>query len=518
MTLRLSVVALFGFVCVSLAASQESPDLSKTVFPITEISVLTPTLKNLPEFHGVGVEGKFGTGFCLDPACRFIATNYHVAAALGQARKIEGEKVVQRYLATGPDDEGATINQLEGFPALRYSLDRDLAIFELRRPLSRHEGVVFSMDDLGPGQLVTIYGYPKESWSRTRKLTAFHAKFVSQDTDGLLAFEYEASAKKMRGGVSGGIVIDDKTGKIVGVLSGVARNANSVALAVSIDSLSDFVYKVEPYLAQQLFPTSKVIPPVAVDLYPKFIPPPVNGLQHRTEESPTIRRLRRSAQSLSVGMRDFIATQSLAWGSGNSEPSALARYEVRVIDGAQQFRELPDGKKELNEIPFPALNNVVIPGAEWSELARMVGTELGLKLHEAPDSLVGDKHIHVFQYSGAQEDRVCPWRSAVDLGLFTVEKHSMVSCYGEVWTDDEMNIIRMSLHQEINGPWRNPEVQITYGRLRKMDEPPRLIPLTIAVQAEYHKKLYWCRGQFTDYRIFGSRVKILASDSAANLH
>jgi hypothetical protein len=41
------------------------------------------------------------TGLCLDPACRFIGTNYHVAM-MARPRKIRGERVVQLYLATGP--------------------------------------------------------------------------------------------------------------------------------------------------------------------------------------------------------------------------------------------------------------------------------------------------------------------------------------------------------------------------------------------------------------------------------
>ena len=74
-------------------------DYSKVVLPITEL-----------KYVGFAVAAKFGTGFCIDPECRFIGTNYHVAA-LSRPKKIKGEKVVQRYMATGPDDEGATWNE-----------------------------------------------------------------------------------------------------------------------------------------------------------------------------------------------------------------------------------------------------------------------------------------------------------------------------------------------------------------------------------------------------------------------
>ncbi len=84
--------------CFKHASAQ---DLSKTVLPITKL-----------KWAGLGVEGEFGTGFCLDPECRLIGTNYHVAM-MARPRKIKGERVIQRYLATGPDDEGASMN--EGF-------------------------------------------------------------------------------------------------------------------------------------------------------------------------------------------------------------------------------------------------------------------------------------------------------------------------------------------------------------------------------------------------------------------
>jgi hypothetical protein len=56
---------------------------NETVVPITELRL------------GLGIEGRFGTGFCLDPTCRFIGTNYHVAK-MARPHKIEGEKIAQR--------------------------------------------------------------------------------------------------------------------------------------------------------------------------------------------------------------------------------------------------------------------------------------------------------------------------------------------------------------------------------------------------------------------------------------
>src|SRR6266446_7834060 len=87
----------------AVAKVEHTNDFSETVVRITTLK-FTPSLKlgltgNLNP--SLGVDAKFGTGFCLDAACRFIATNYHVAATT-LAGKVEREKIVQRYFATGP--------------------------------------------------------------------------------------------------------------------------------------------------------------------------------------------------------------------------------------------------------------------------------------------------------------------------------------------------------------------------------------------------------------------------------
>ena len=47
------------------------------------------------------------------------------------------------------------------------------------------------------------------------------------------------------------------------------------------------------------------------------------------------------------------------------------------------------------------------------------------------------------------------------------------------------------------------------------DEPHRLVALTIFSEARYKKKrVYWCRGQFTNYRMFTGRAKMLATTAA----
>ena len=474
-------------------------DFNRTVLPITEL-----------KFLGLGLEVKFGTGFCLDPECRFIATNYHVAM-LAHLHKIKGEKVFRKFLATGPEDEGATLNDGPSVAPIRYTLSRDLAIFELQHPLPHYHGVGFNLNDLQTGQEVEIYAYPKETINPIRSLVKFHGTYKGQTTTGLLAFYYSLSAgKEIRPGASGGIVVDSQTQQIVGVLSGIAMNGENIAVAVPSQSLLDFVRKVQPFLAHAIFPSSSEgISPVSLDFSPKFVPPTATGtLEHRPEESVEVQVLRIKAQLLAESMHDFIAVQTFAWGSDNNRPAYQSAYEVRVIDGYQRFRKYPDGKKELHDVPIPPVNTVMVPGGEWSELPAMVGTELSLKIHRAADVVLNGRLVMVFQYEGDPEDRVCRWKSIYDFGLFAISKIATVGCYGEVWTDKDTNILRMSEHYELPGKWKDYQAVVTYGWLEKWNETSRLIPLTISSQVKFKKKIYWCRGIFTDYQMFSSRVKI----------
>jgi Trypsin-like peptidase domain len=496
-------------------AVEHTQDFSEVVVPITS---LRPTVSVKLGMSGkisptVGVDAKFGTGFCLDPACRFIATNYHVAVT-ARVDRIEREKIVQRYFASAPDDKGATPN-IVGNGVFGYATKRDLAIFKLRHSLPGHHGLSFNLDELEVGQEVDIYGYPLGAINPFRKLTRFAAKFKGPTTSGLLSFDLKLSGDHpiRIAGSSGGILVDRKTDRIVGVLSGANE---TTAVAVPIQSLVDFVTKAQPFLAQRIFAATKQIAPVSSDIYPKFVPPHFDGLQHRPEEPYEVRVLRQRSQFLADSIRDFIAVQSYAWGTGDKEPDVEASYEVRVINGDQKFRDFPDGKKDLDEIPLPHRNAWVNPADEWSTLPKLVGTDLRLKVHQAPDVVMNERRMKVFQYYASVEDNLCPFEPVEDYGLFTRSKIVAVACYGEVWTDEDMNILRMSerldLSEKLNTfkGWEDLHVIVTYGWLNRANDLPRLVPLTIYTEVRDKKHIYWCRGNFTDYRVFsvGARVVI----------
>lgn len=484
-------------------------DLSKTVLPITQVKLLGP-----------GAEFKFATGFCVSKDCRFVGTNYHVAM-MTQLRKIKGDKVIHRYLATGPDDDGATINGGSLANPMKYNPGRDIAIYELRYPLPHYHGIPFSLNDLQLGQEVDIYAYPKESISPIRSLLKFRGAFKGETTGGLLAFDYSPSnGNAIRPGSSGGLVVDSKSQQVVGILSGVARNGEPVAMAVPIESLANFVSKVEPWLGQSLFPSAnkESISPALADLYPKFVlMPAVDLLQSRRDEPADVKKLRENAQRQADRMRNLVAVQSFAWGSGDKAPAAFAEYEVKVLQGFQRFREYPDGKKELRDVPFPRLNNAVVPGGEWSELPQMVGNSRQVEIRQAPDAMVNGIRVKVFRYRAQSEDGVCVFKSVQEYLFYSYGRIVDAPCYGEVWTDQNFNILRVSEHLELTGRWRDYQSVVTYGWLRRAGDPDRLIPTTIFTQIGNGKNVHWCRGLFTNYRIFDSQARIVTGYNVQDL-
>ena len=157
----------------------------------------------------------------------------------------------------------------------------------------------------------------------------------------------------------------------------------------------------------------------------------------------------------------------------------------------------------------------ILPAHEWLKLPRMVGTEYLLKVQEAANSIMNGRPIKVFQYVSSVEDNLCPFQAIDDYLFFTRGQPVAVACYGEVWTDENTNIIRISEHLDLSDKlkeyrgWDDVQVVITYGWIKKDDEPSRLAPLTIFTQGRNGKKIYWCRGQFTDYRMFNVRAKLI---------
>jgi len=488
------------------ATSALALDFTRAVFPLTQLKLRGPIL-----------EEDLGTCFCVDPDCQFIGTNYHVAVILRHPR-IRGARIVRRYLATGPQDESATLNHFASpHHPLVYSASRDLAVFELDKPLRQHHGLAFYPSDLSAGQPVEIYAYPKSTLYPFQSLQAFHATFKGVTTTGLLAFDYIPNGgKQIREGASGGIVVDTNSQQIVGILSDIDADGSPIALAVPVDALANFLNQKLPFLAGRLFPIPAIAPADQPDLNPKYDPPEAPGtLQSRSLEPAAITELREKAQAFSEGMRDFIAVQTFTWGKGNHPPEAADAYEVQVRDGAQKFREYPDGKKWFAKNPWPKSDIAAIsPGDVWSTLPLFIGTHVGVKIHEAGGTEFEGRRVKVFQYVGSDEDNPCVVGVVVAFP-FPFEIRHTYTAYGEVWTDDSFNILRMSLHCEKNHrhEW---ESVMTFGWFTRPELEPRLVPVAVASWSPNRNKGLWCRSQFVDYHEFFSRARILHQVTAVN--
>jgi len=165
----------------------------------------------------------------------------------------------------------------------------------------------------------------------------------------------------------------------------------------------------------------------------------------------------------------------------------------------------------LPNVPLPPSNPGLGPGGEWSILPTLVGTELKLRLAKLQDAFIGGKRIKVFQYYGDVEDNVCGFKSITDYMFFQRVWEHPVSCGGEVWTDDDFNIIRISENEELppSTGWSNYRAVVTYGWLNEPGEPRKLVPLDITGQAESNGRRYWYRGRFTNYQVFTAGAKLL---------
>lgn len=370
---------------------------------------------------------------------------------MAHPHRIAGEEITKTYLATGPHDQNAVSVQLPSGSLVQFNYSRDLAMFELKHPVRDHYGAALSLDPLQLGQPVDIYVYPLESLLRDRKLLKFEGQFAGDSESGLRAFRYELSnGHRIRPGSSGGIVVDRESQNIVGIVSAIAEHSQSMVFAVPTQSLFDFISKVQPDLAPNIFTIHQGwLALDSGDLYPQ------------STSTPGVQLLRERAQQLADSMRNFIAVETHEWGSQGKRAAVSAAYEIRVLHGYQRFRKYPEGTREMQDIPFPPLNTTIVPGGEWSELPQLIGTQLRLHLDQMPDAVMGGREIKIFRYRATVEDNVCRWRSSLDLGFFSLNKDVTVGCYGEVWTDRDTNILRMSEHYELPGKWKNYQAEMT---------------------------------------------------------
>ena len=171
----------------------------------------------------------------------------------------------------------------------------------------------------------------------------------------------------------------------------------------------------------------------------------------------------------------------------------------------------------MEEVESPRLKGWAHGSEEWAELPKMLGTEYKLKIHRAADMEIDGKKIKIFQYRAESEDKLCPFEPIDDYGFFVIRKIVQTACHGEAWLDDNGDIIRISENLELSDKrkeyrgWYEYRIVLTYGQIKIADEPSRLAPVTTFVEGHNGKNIFWCRGTFSNYRLFASHSKLLAA-------
>lgn len=487
------MVALFCIFPLEVHASSFDP--SKTVLAVHELKLF---------------RAAFGTAACLDAKCRFLLTNAHVAM-LASPGAIHGDPVVQKLLATGPHDDGAVMESEEG-GEVTYNPLRDLAIYELVRPMKGFQGMPFSLKPLTEGDQVEIIAFPGRTIGMTdfyRKLTTWQATYFADNLNGCLLFKYEVSdtGGNIRPGSSGGIVV--RNGAIVGILRGIMRS-ELIAEAVPISSLEEFLAKVNPYLHAQLFPQATAVEPASLDAFPPWTTAPATPgvLERRTAEPDDVQRVRAKAQELYDSMKYLMAHQFVSWSQGGP-PKMEAEYDLKVRDGDEVFT---DGKHEYaGEIPFPHINGWVGPEDLWLTAPRYANNDLSLRIRHSGLTTVNNKPIDVYQWQApGPESKFC---ELDDISPFPFLRHDTifdVGCSGEIWLSAGGDIVRIS--ERFDRPmrkWSHYESIVVYGRV-VLNGESHLVPTTISTRVQYGRsKMFYCDSIFSNYKLWGSQIRLI---------
>jgi hypothetical protein len=392
-----------------------------------------------------------------------------------------------------------------------YNPSRDIAIYELLKPMKGFEGIPFSLEPLTPGDEVEIAAFPGRITGLTdfsRDLTIWHGSFINEDQNGCLAFRYTLSETggKIRPGSSGGIVV--RNGKIVGILRAVTREG-LIAEAVPVSSLEVFLSKVNPFLHAQLFPQATVVSPVSVDAFPPWDAPasPPGELERRVAEPVEVQAVRAEAQALYESMKYLMTRQTFAWSEGGT-PQMQAAYDLKVRDGLELFTI---GNHEYTEIPYPPIDSFFVPSPLWLNAPRYATRDWSLHIRHAGRTTINEKSIDVYQWQAlGRESKICEWEDRLSFLLFERRKIYDVSCYGEVWLSDDGDIMRISeTYVMPQTHFAIYEAVVVYGRV-VLDGESHLVPTTISAHARLGKsRMLYCDSIFSDYRLWGSQVRLV---------
>jgi hypothetical protein len=505
---------------------------------------------------GVSVVANHGTGYCIGQAkCEFILTNYHVTERIGSPLRVNGVKVLETYQATSAQDTNAIWEKSPLGFSVKLVPVRDVAILRMKQPLIGMHGIPFSTRELRAEESVRIYGHPGGGL-----LNMAEATFYREGKDGLLFFSVKAGQENVLvPGISGSLVINEKN-EAVGLVQGIVNG--NLAAVVPVWSIADFVKQVQPKTYSEMFsgngdgaiyrPNNAELVPVdlamesaalAKDLgsevgvspppalpeqylwygLDKAIPPLTpaavsdDGTHTRTIEPPNIQLLRSNAELMIESINDMIAVGTQR-SIGGRTPEMSMQYQLRMVAGHQTFTI--DGK-EIPQLPCPKGIGAGL-GSQWADLPSVVGNNLNLSIQQVDDlPLQGSRSVKVFRYQGTAEDKVALIKFCTDYGLgIHTETVVSVPVRGEVWTDESMNILRIT--QELLAPpsmgWLNFRASALYGWLELPNGERKLVPTNIISRAELTKdhQIYSTLCRITDYHHF--HVHVVVGDRSALLH
>lgn len=386
------------------------------------------------------VEGRYsfgtamGTGWCLTRDCDWVITNYHVIKLTGGHPSVNGVKPTQITMATSEHDKGArAIPTAAG--TMTYSSVRDIALLKLSEPLSGTglHGVPFYTGDLQPGQSVVVLGYPGG------KLESIGGKFVEECEAGELRFDLTREVSR---GLSGGLVLDEQ-GRAVGLIYGISEtNAKSV-YAVPVWSVAEVLHGADQAVYKSVFGDAENLGEDTDSIAPSETPNPPQNRPNLSAgvvpvgvpsegEAPTVAALRSSAQTIAKGMDNLIARQTTRFLTGGRW-----QHEVRLLDGVQHFRSAAG--KEMLALPGTRLGPV--PGSDWADLVRTVGSDPSVDLRFARDLIVAGDTIHEFRYQADAESEICRVRIE---RVFRKEWRGNPPCQGLIWTDEQLRILKIT--------------------------------------------------------------------------
>ena len=540
----LSAQKLTGAEAKETSTTNELPKFNSKEIVVKIVSQNIDLKESLKHF---GLALNFGTGYCFGQAkCDYILTNHHVADRAGSPLWINGVKVLRTYDATGPQDKDAVWTRSANGHLFKMAPVRDIAIYRLDHPIKGKHGIPFFPGQLQDGENLEVYGHP-----RGGKLLMIETTFFGEGGDGLLYLKAKAGNEvNVAPGISGSLVVNGRN-QAVGLVQGISKNG--IVAVVPVWSLADFVKSVLPSkytetlsgeeIGKLYRPGDATIVPIDFDSESEALakevgpeegvsPRPVlsenclwNGIDrtldgvvgdfansdHRTRipESESVRTLRKNAEVMLEQTDDLLAVGTSS-AFGGHDPEISIQYQLRMADGNEEL--IRDGKK-IKRL-FSSIDNGIGLEGGWSEFPRRIGSEVNLFIQQADDLVLPAwGMVKVFRYEGKTEDGVAQMEYDTYYlpGLHTT-KVITVPIRGEVWTDENLNILR--IHEELDAPpskkWIKVHSSILYGWLDMQEGVRKLVPTAIIVTGERtdNHQRYTTLTRITNYHQFTVSVRI----------